>query len=317
MAKYVKSDKNFIYEQNFKKSTIKSFAVLCMKIWYRILFLFIRKNSVSKKYKVSICGIFKDEEPYLKEWIEFNRIVGVDHFYLYNNNSSDGYMEILDDYIKKDLVTLVDWPYQQAQMEAYKDCIKKYSDETEWIGFIDIDEFIVPKTKDSIYEVLKGFKNRGSVIIYWKMFGTSGFEKRDITRPVTEDFVSCWPKYCGTGKIFYNTRFGFNFDSERTKTMHHRMWTRWHGIELPPVNLFDKICIGSFSAVGKKDVSAQINHYCIKSVEEYSMKRRRGDVYYKVNPHGDEYFERNEILCDSVDYSAHAWLDELKKALYM
>lgn len=31
---------------------------------------------------LSICATFKDEAPYIPEWIEFHRRVGVDHFFL-------------------------------------------------------------------------------------------------------------------------------------------------------------------------------------------------------------------------------------------
>ena len=60
-----------------------------------------------RQYKVSIGAIFKNEALYLKEWIEFHRIVGVEHFYLYNNNSDDNYREVLEPYIKRNIVTLV------------------------------------------------------------------------------------------------------------------------------------------------------------------------------------------------------------------
>ena len=47
-----------------------------------------------------------------------------------------------------------------------------------WIWKIrkNIDEFIVPKSTDTIYEFLKPFeKKAGSVNIYWRLYGTSGF----------------------------------------------------------------------------------------------------------------------------------------------
>ena len=315
MSKYVKSDKNFIYEQNIKRTIPESIATMILKLWYKLLFLFIKTSEVEKKYKVSICAIFKDEAPYLREWIEFNRIVGVEHFYMYNNNSTDDYLHVLEDYIKHGIVTLVDWPYEQGQISAYKECIKKYSDETEWIAFIDIDEFIVPNETSNIYEYLRKFTNRGSVIAYWRMFGTSGLMNRDLKRCVTADFTVCWSKYCGTGKCFYNTRFGFNPDSKRSVALNHRFWATWHGIEIPPVNQFDKVCIGGFS-VAKSDIHPiQINHYCLKSLDEYALKRKRGDAFYKENAHGDEYFERNEILCCSNDYSAYRYLIRLKNEL--
>ncbi len=41
--------------------------------------------------KISIISLFRDEAPYLKEWIEFHRLIGVDQFHLVNNNSTDNY----------------------------------------------------------------------------------------------------------------------------------------------------------------------------------------------------------------------------------
>lgn len=35
-------------------------------------------------------------------------------------------------------------------MECYNDCIFKYSKLTQWLGFIDIDEFIVPLKKNCL-----------------------------------------------------------------------------------------------------------------------------------------------------------------------
>ncbi|WP_369598480.1 glycosyltransferase family 2 protein, partial [uncultured Muribaculum sp.] len=49
----------------------------------------LRSTKHEFRHKVSLCLIFKDEEPYLKEWIDYHILIGVDHFYLYNNNSSD------------------------------------------------------------------------------------------------------------------------------------------------------------------------------------------------------------------------------------
>ena len=61
------------------------------------------------KYKASLCLIFKDEAPYLKEWLEYHLLIGIDHFYLYNNNSSDNYLEVLGPYIEDGTVTLINY----------------------------------------------------------------------------------------------------------------------------------------------------------------------------------------------------------------
>lgn len=84
-----------------------------------------------------------------------------------------------------------------------KDC------KAEWLAeqtaFIDIDEFIVPIEKNSIYEILQPFeKNRGAVKLYWKMFGTSGLLERDLDTLVTEEFTVSWPKYYSVGSVILN-----------------------------------------------------------------------------------------------------------------
>lgn len=311
--------KHFILDRTEKltlKDKVKKIFSLCMAVVYRIKMNFCRITPLKKKYKVSVCAIFKNEAPYLREWIEFNHIVGIEHFYLYNNNSEDDYLSVLNPYIEKGIVTLVQWPKNQAQMECYKTCIKNYKNETQWLGFIDIDEFIVPKSVDSIYEVLEPFeKNRGSVKIYWKMFGTSGIINRDLNRFVTEDITVCWPKYYSVGKCFYNTSFDFDANFKRNSILHHMFWANYKGFNLPPVNVFGRVCLDDINSVKSDDHPIQINHYFTKSYNEYVKKCSKGDVYFKINPHNEEYFYLHEMENVEVDYSAYKYLIKLKLAL--
>lgn len=86
--------------------------------------------------------MFQNEAPWLKEWITYHhKVLGVDHFYLYNNDSTDDFMKILQPYIDNGIVELIDWssndpshwvteinylvPWIAVQVNAYKDCLKK------------------------------------------------------------------------------------------------------------------------------------------------------------------------------------------------
>ena len=53
---------------------------------------------------LSVCAIAKNEGPYFKEWIEWHLNHGVDKFYIYDNESTDGTKNILDPYIKSGIV---------------------------------------------------------------------------------------------------------------------------------------------------------------------------------------------------------------------
>lgn len=312
----VKQDKYFLYDnqtESVTKQRIGKLVSLLKAAYFRIKMLGIHVNNNSKKYNVAVCAIFKDEALYLKEWIEFNHIVGVEHFYLYNNNSGDGFHTILQPYIESGLVTLNEWPQQQKQMECYKNCIARFAGETKWLGFIDIDEFVVPKYTDTIYEFLRPFeKKAGAVLVYWKLFGTSGRLDRTTDGFVSEDFTSCWPKYCDIGKCFYNTAFGFNMKSKYSSQLHHKFWASYKGTEFPPVNVFNRICVGNRNVASATDFPIQINHYFTKSYKEYAAKRVKGDVYFAINPHDEAYFYEHEMKCTSTDYSAYRYLIKLK-----
>ena len=58
----------------------------------------------------------------------------------------------------------------------------------------------------------------------------------------------------------------------------------------------------------------QLNHYFTKSFKEYGMKRAKGDVFFEINPHDEEYFYLHEMENTSVDFSAYKFLIKLKKS---
>jgi len=143
--------------------------------------LFISNNIEAYQYDLSLCAIFQNEAPYLKEWIEFHKLVGVQHFWLYNNLSTDNYKEILDPYIMDGSLELIEWPYSHEcilewnsiQCNAYNDAITKSVNKTKWLIVIDTDEFIFPVQCYSLIEFLKGYENQVGLCVNWQMFGTS------------------------------------------------------------------------------------------------------------------------------------------------
>lgn len=143
----------------------------------------INKIDQNKKYQyeLAIAAIFKDEGYYLKEWIEFHKLVGVQHFYLYNNLSTDDYKSILQPYIEKGEVDLIDWPFtfttkdewNTIQLNAYDDAIKITLNKVKWVAFIDLDEFLFPVRLDNLQDFLKGYEQYAGVCVNWQCYGTS------------------------------------------------------------------------------------------------------------------------------------------------
>lgn len=150
-----------------------------------LLFLTITTTLVAKD-DVAICTIFQNEAPWLKEWLEFHRLQGVKRFYLYNNNSTDNFREVLQPYLEEGLVKLVEWPYTyedgdhprwiRIQTGAYMDCIKKYGDQMDWLAAIDSDEFLYCVKGEKLGKFLEKYRQCGGLVVNWVKFGTSDVE---------------------------------------------------------------------------------------------------------------------------------------------
>lgn len=315
---YREKNKYFIFDVPQKRGTLASIQRLSKMLRcaiYKAQMRTLKKTpNVQSKHNVTICAIFKNEARYLKEWIEYHQIVGVDHFYLYNNDSNDNYESVLGEYIDSGIVTLVDWPGNCKQIPAYIDCAFRFRNQANWIGFIDIDEFIVPNKYRDIGLFLIQFENRGSVLVYWKFFGSTGLVDRDRNGLVTEDFYVSWDRFTDIGKCFYNTKYDLVVDDKKNG-LHHFCWTKVGSKEFPPVNVFDHICLPEINIVNSGDMPIQINHYYTKSYKEYIEKIQKGDVFFEYNSHSLDAFFYHDGKAVSSDYSIYKYLIELKERL--
>lgn len=133
---------------------------------------------------LAIAAIFRDEAPYLKEWVDFHLLMGVERFYLFDNLSTDSPRTVLEPYISNGLVELVCWPFEhkgvtefnEMQCLAYERAIYAARGKTKWLAIVDTDEFLFP-VEGSVLDVLKRFESYGGVAVNWQMYGTSNVAK--------------------------------------------------------------------------------------------------------------------------------------------
>ncbi len=280
--------------------------------------LFLKRPKYDKKYKISICGIFKNEALFLREWIEYHEMIGVEHFYLYNNNSEDDFLKILQPYIDRGLVTLTDWPYNQAQMKAYRHFYETYRHETQWVSFLDIDEFFCPRYKNNLMDWLYLMDKYPVIVIYWRMFGTSGKLSHHREQLVTEQYTVSWDHLYHCGKCLVNTDYDICVFDTSTHHLTRVKYPLFGGLKVTamPVNQFGWFVFDPchFSKMYCEDKSTiQINHYWSKAWEIYEGKRRMTDVFFEKNPKLDlAYFYEHEYENRAVDYTIYRFLMQLK-----
>jgi hypothetical protein len=135
-----------------------------------------RPRKRAPRHYLAACAIYRDEAPYLAEWIEFHRLVGFERFYLYDNRSEDNHLDVLAPYIDEGIVVVHDWnvPHLPGQTDAYQHAISTYGDEARWIGCFDIDEFLFSPTHRPVSEVLRDYEQWPGVVVNAPRFGPSG-----------------------------------------------------------------------------------------------------------------------------------------------
>jgi hypothetical protein len=133
------------------------------------------------KWYLSVVCAFKNEAPYLDEWLAFCVSQGVEHFLLYDNASTDNSRDVLQPWIDAGLVELVDWPLHWksgSQTKAFVDALQRLRGRTRWAAFIDIDEFLFSPTAKPVSEVLREYEPHAGVIVNWQCYGSSGQRTR-------------------------------------------------------------------------------------------------------------------------------------------
>lgn len=128
--------------------------------------------------KTLLCCIGRNENKYIREFVEYYISLGVSNICLYDNNrdNEENFYDVIGDYIENGYVILKDYRNKTVcQLDAYNECYKEYGDYYDWIMFFDIDEFFsFTKSKYNIIddylseEFLKPYE---MIHINWLTFG--------------------------------------------------------------------------------------------------------------------------------------------------
>jgi hypothetical protein len=220
------------------------------------------------KYYLTVCVIVKDEDPYLAEFINFHLKAGVEHFYIYDNQSKVRARDVIQKAGLLEHVTVTDFPGKNRLVKSYDHCLKHYGAYSKWISFLDMDEFIVAKsTQGNIPVFLKDYENYGAVVINWQLFG-SGHHLKRTNRPQMESYTLKAEEDFNVNrhiKSIVQPRY-----VKEAANAHHFKYKKGYFA----VNENFEPVQGSQADVSINKI--QINHYYCRSFEEYEEKVNRG-----------------------------------------
>ena len=230
---------------------------------------------MTPRYHTVVCAIARNEDPFLLEWVAWHRMLGVEHFFIYDNVSDDGTSQRLMRLEDAGVLTRIHWPRvsveRPPQGDAYADFMMRHGAVTEFVGFLDLDEFVVPHQHASIPAMLKALPaGHHGLYLNWRIFGSSGQQER-TPAPVIDRFRYAAPRthrLNELGKVFVRP--------SRVRKVHIHFAALTHGCyqfdDQPDVTT-------PLKTIRERTPThrwGQINHYMTKSAAEFARKKARG-----------------------------------------
>ena len=286
-------------------------------IWGSVDFKLKRHHSPHGQ--VTAVSMMKDEGPFLIEWVAHHIAVGFTDLIVFTNDCSDGTDKML---IRLEQLGLCHHrrndipdglrPQPSALNYAQDDPVVKNSD---WVMVFDADEFLSIKYGNgTLDDLLSATKEKGAngVVVTWRIFGSGGIVVWSRA-PVTEQYLMAAPPSWNKG---WGVKTLFAFDADYWKLGIHRPKIKNRHIKTDfPDSVVWLTGSGNqmedyFKFRGWRSISrtigydwVQLNHYAVKSVESYALRKLRGNVNNKADKYNSDYWslqDRNEVRDETM-----------------
>ncbi|PWK60918.1 glycosyltransferase family 2 protein [Roseicyclus mahoneyensis] len=242
--------------------------------------------------KILVVTSLKDEGPYILEWVAYHKAIGFSDVVIFENDSSDhsdGILTRLQDlgwieYHKN--VGFSGSPQRAAlkktlALDSYKN--------SDWVLCADCDEFVVPKREKNIVDFLNERRHAQGIAINWLNFGSAGIEKWSPEMTI-ERFKMCsdntFLENMMTKSFHRPSKIFPSFGLHRPRSSH-------------PIDDFvfvdgtmvdARIQLGEMpddnSKTTVRNTICSMNHYSVRSIEEYRRKEVRGDGVHDTRIYG-------------------------------
>jgi hypothetical protein len=228
----------------------------------------------SDKYLVCTCA--KNENEYIKEWVDHYLNLNFDKIIICDNNDDDSLLGVLEWYINNGLVEIFDCRgFDCFQVQFYTMFCKEGN--YKWCGYFDCDEFLEIPLYNDIKEYLKTKNDDLCVSFHWMVYGSNGkLHKEDGTvkerfpfpvSPISVFTENCFIKSIVRGGDFFKWQ-----------------WCKFNGSHIPMTEPMFKHNIGGYywtnstrhCYMSPRYKEGYIRHYYTKSFDEWVEKRGRG-----------------------------------------
>ena len=271
----------------------------------------------------AIAGIAKNESRYLAEWIAYHVIRGARWVRLYDNESTDNSLALIKELSKRFPVDVIEWPVMQndfnsTQKLAYEHAASHFSGKVDFVAFIDVDEFIATDESAPISEIMDSFDSDvGAVACQQVLFGSSGhtIDNGDLvisrfTKSARPDHPGClWFKTIVRPELFESMETVHSVNTRANYVLVNGLSLE-RAIDNPRMSTH--ICLHPM----------RINHYTLKSTEEFRNKQIRmtaallpEDIRRMYTDTFRQFCERDKNINQVIEFSIDRYSIQVRDLL--
>lgn len=292
-----------------------------------------------EKYYLTLTAIVRNRARFMPEWIEFHLMQGIEHVYLYDNNSTDNLKETLMPYVRANLVTIT--PFYHKVMILYdgtveiltqklymKDAIEKHACETRWMAMLDSDEFILPgeRQNTTLPQILIDYEEYAALVMPWLIYTSNNWIQTPKNRLLIEAYTQRWqepkhtwkqiiqPKHTVCVYSAHNFGYAFPYSAVNEKKTSFANWP----------SMLNGILLRNF-LTSKKYYTYDIirlHHYKLRSAEQWERRKITGKITgndlgrgrLAMKAHWDEFFHM-ETVPSQKDYTTVKYIHRLKERI--
>ena len=237
----------------------------------------IKSYSIDKGKGILLSTIGKNENLYIREFVEYYRQLNFSKIIIFDNNDINGeiFDYILNDYIKINYVEIIDIRgFSSAQIAMINYCYQKYKQLYDWIAFFDIDEFLYIKDNLNINKYLynERFQKCESIAFNWHIYDDDGLEKYE-NKPLIERFKNLKYRAVQSKSIIRGNLDNLIFPSVHICAINVNYFCDSTGKRIFPPSFLSTPLTGNYLAY--------IKHFYTKTAEEFCLKINRGDAQFK------------------------------------
>lgn len=246
------------------------------------------------KWGVVAVAIVKNEADYLPDWLVYHMAIGVDHFFIYDNGSADATSDCLRPFIAAGRVTQINWPVRAGQIDAYNHAIRLLNGAADWVGFYDIDEFLVLHRHKVIVDFLAE-TGADQVMIPWRNFPYAGHN----AKPGGPTFLNFFWAYPSQQNAFVQVKSFVRPEHSTHVTAHFSRVSPRSVTKLADGTAMER---PNFRVQQPSYLGAQFNHYATRSLQENNERLRNGQVNGEASKRIADFLPFTEKMASAMDY---------------